>query len=367
MRVLAALSGGVDSAVAAARALEAGHDVVGVHMALAPGGDHDRDGARGCWSARDAADARRTAGVLGIPLEVWDLAERFEQTVVADFLAGYAAGRTPNPCVRCNEHIKFAALLDRAVGSGFDAVCTGHYARLRPGPDGAPELLRARNLAKDQSYVLAVAGPERLRRAYFPLGEVAAKQEVRAEAAARGLGVAAKPDSYDVCFVADGDTRAFLRDRLGSRPGEIRDVSGAVVGHHEGAYAFTVGQRRGLHLGRPAPDGRPRYVLAVQPATNTVVVGPAGALDVTALRGADAVWFERPTGWRDCLVQVRAHARPVSGEVSAGAGPPGGLAVRLAEPLRGVAQGQSVVLYDGERVIGQATVESAWAGAHPTP
>ena len=235
MRVLAALSGGVDSAVAAARAVEAGHDVVGVHMALSRNRDPFRTGSRGCCSIEDASDARRAADVLGIPFYVWDLADRFEESVVADFLAEYAAGRTPNPCVRCNEHVKFATLLERAVALGFDAVCTGHYARLVPGPDGAPELHRARDLAKDQSYVLAVAGPDRLRRAIFPLGEVASKQDVRAEAAARGLGLSAKPDSYDICFVADGDTGgagagftarpgapSIRRGCSGRRPGEQR-------------------------------------------------------------------------------------------------------------------------------------------------
>jgi tRNA-specific 2-thiouridylase len=358
VRVLAALSGGVDSAVAAARAVDAGHDVVGVHMALSRNRDPFRTGSRGCCSIEDASDARRAADVLGIPFYVWDLADRFEETVVADFLAEYAAGRTPNPCVRCNEHVKFATLLERAVALGFDAVCTGHYARLVPGPDGAPELHRARDLAKDQSYVLAVAGPDRLRRAIFPLGEVASKQDVRAEAAARGLGLSAKPDSYDICFVADGDTAGFLRRRLGERPGEIRDEAGDVVGHHDGAYRFTVGQRRGLRLGRPAPDGRPRYVLDVVPATNTVVVGPAEALDVRRVAASDAVWFGPAPGEPvRCAAQVRAHGAALPGRAWATAD--GGVVVELDEPLRGVAAGQSLVLYAGTRVLAHATVRAA--------
>ncbi len=358
MRVLAALSGGVDSAVAAARAQDAGHDVVGVHMALSRTRAQLRTGSRGCCSIEDAGDARRAADVLGIPFYVWDLSERFEETVVADFLAEYAAGRTPNPCVRCNEHIKFATLLDRAVALGFAAVCTGHYARVVTADDGVRSLCRARDLAKDQSYVLAVMGPERLARAMFPLGEAPSKAAVRAEAAARGLGVSAKPDSFDICFVADGDTQGFLRDRLGSRPGDVVDAAGAVVGRHDGAYAYTVGQRRGLHLGRPAPDGRPRYVLDVQPVTNTVVVGPGEALDVLDLRGSDAVWFDRPERERTCAVQVRAHGAAVPGVVRAvvGEGGRADVAVRLEEPVRGVASGQSLVLYDGDRVLGQATV-----------
>ena len=358
MRVLAALSGGVDSAVAAARAVDAGHDVVGVHMALSRSREQLRTGSRGCCSIEDASDARRAADVLGIPFYVWDLSERFEDTVVADFLAEYAAGRTPNPCVRCNEHVKFSALLDRALALGFDAVATGHYARVEVTPDGGRALHRATDLAKDQSYVLAVMGPQRLARAVFPLGGAESKDEVRAEAAARGLGVSGKPDSYDICFVADGDTQGFLRARLGARPGEIRDTSGAVVGHHDGAYAYTVGQRRGLRLGRPAPDGRPRYVLDVQPVTNTVVVGPAEELDVTGLTGTDAVWFVPPPAqWLDCAVQVRAHGAAVPAR--ARAADDGAVEIAIQGAVRGLAAGQSAVLYDGSRVLAQATVAAA--------
>lgn len=359
MRVLAALSGGVDSAVAAARALDAGHDVVGVHMALSRSRAQFRTGSRGCCSIEDAGDARRAADRLGIPFYVWDLSERFEDTVVADFLAEYAAGRTPNPCVRCNEHIKFATLLDKALALGFDAVCTGHYARIVGRDDGTRELHRAADPAKDQSYVLAVMGPDRLARALFPLGDVPSKAATRAEAVARGLSIAAKPDSYDICFVADGDTRGFLRERLGSRPGEIVDSSGAVVGQHDGAYAYTVGQRRGLALGRPAADGRPRYVLAIEPVANRVVVGPADELAVGTLVGEAPVWFGAPpaAGIR-CDAQVRAHGAAVPVVVEHADDER--LVVALAEgaALRGVAAGQSVVLYAGTRVLGQATVRA---------
>jgi tRNA-specific 2-thiouridylase len=361
MRVLAALSGGVDSAVAAARAVDAGHEVVGVHMALSRNRAQMRTGSRGCCSIEDAGDARRAADVLGIPYYVWDLSERFEDTVVADFLAEYEAGRTPNPCVRCNEHIKFDALLDKALALGFDAVATGHYARAFAGPDGTPVLRRARDLAKDQSYVLAVMGPERLARALFPLGDVASKDEVRAEAAARGLSVSAKPDSYDICFVADGDTRGFLRDRLGSRPGEVVDAEGTVLGTHDGAYGYTIGQRKGLQLGRPAPDGRPRYVLSIEPVANRVVVGAAEDLAVGAVDATDAVWFGTPPAdWTACALQVRAHGAtvPVRARVTAG----GGLEIRVDGALSGVAAGQSAVLYGGpggDTVLGQATVDRA--------
>ncbi len=363
MRVLAALSGGVDSAVAAARAVDAGHDVVGVHMALSRSRAQHRQGSRGCCSIEDAGDASRAADVLGIPYYVWDLSERFEQTVVADFLAEYAAGRTPNPCVRCNEHIKFATLLDKATALGFDAVATGHYARIERDGDGTPSLHRSLDLAKDQSYVLAVMGPQRLARAMFPLGDAGSKGEVRAEAARRGLGVSEKPDSYDICFVADGDTAGFLRERLGSKPGPVVDPDGTVLGSHDGAYAYTVGQRKGLSLGRPAADGRPRYVLDVQPVSNTVVVGSVDLLEVHTLTADDAVWFGPPAReWTACALQVRAHGTPVAARaraVDAADGRPKGLEVRLDEPLRGVAAGQSAVLYQGDRVLGQATIAGA--------
>lgn len=372
MRVLAAMSGGVDSAVAAALAVEAGHDVVGVHMALSRNRDQFRTGSRGCCSIEDAGDARRAADVLGIPYYVWDLSETFEQTVVADFISEYEAGRTPNPCVRCNEHIKFEALLDKATALGFDAVATGHYAQVvtRETPDGAVarELHRSPNDEKDQSYVLAVMGPDRLARAMFPLGGFASKAEVRAEAERRGLSVSAKPDSYDICFVADGDTRGFLRDRLGSRPGEVVDTDGAVVGEHDGAYAFTVGQRKGLGLGRPAADGRARYVVDVQTSTNTVVVGPAELLSVDRIGAGKAVWLaaphERADGaWLDDVeVQVRAHGAPVPARVRATTadGVPAMDVELTGRPLRGVAAGQSLVVYRGTRVLGQGTVARSW-------
>src|ERR1700750_475052 len=250
MRVLAAMSGGVDSAVAAARAKDAGHDVTGVHLALARNPQTYRTGARGCCTLEDSRDARRAADVIGIPFYVWDMADRFHDDVVDDFVAEYAAGRTPNPCLRCNEKIKFAAVLDRALALGFDAVVTGHHARL--GPDGL--LRRSVDAGKDQSYVLAVLTGEPLSRAVFPLGD-STKARVREEAAERGLAVADKPDSHDICFIADGDTRGFLARRLGRGAGEIVDAeSGEVLGTHQGSFGFTVGQRRGLHLDRAAAD-----------------------------------------------------------------------------------------------------------------
>lgn len=413
MRVVAALSGGVDSAVAAALAVEAGHDVVGVHLALAsepaptPGfstrsslGGSDTVAppgrSRGCCTLADRNDAARAADVLGIPFYVWDFAAEFDRDVVADFVTEYAAGRTPNPCVRCNQRIKFAAMLDRAVALGFDAICTGHYARLTAdgGATGtrSTRLHRGVDSAKDQSYVLAVLTPDQLVKSIFPLGEWA-KPQVRAEAARRGLLVADKPDSSDICFIPSGDTGQWLTARLGTRSGPIVDaVTGERLGTHSGT-ALTVGQRRGLRLTVPAADGQPRYVVSTNPATREVLVGPAHLLDVAEILTESPVWCgPTPAVSFTCTVQVRAHGEAVEalvtsvradGAAAASGMPahgselspeptkspppspepagvaPGQLLVELRSPVRGIAPGQTLVMYDGTRVIGSATIVRA--------
>ncbi|MGI5217075.1 tRNA 2-thiouridine(34) synthase MnmA [Nocardia sp. CA-290969] len=353
MRVLAAMSGGVDSAVAAARAVDAGHEVVGVHLALSSAPGTLRTGSRGCCSKEDAGDARRAADVLGIPFYVWDFADRFKEDVIDDFVAAYAAGETPNPCLRCNEKIKFSALADRAAALGFDAVVTGHYARLADGV-----LRRAVDADKDQSYVLAVLTAEQLRRAMFPVGDTP-KPQIRAEAAERGLAVADKPDSHDICFIPSGDTRAFLGAKIGIRPGAIVDRQGAELGRHDGVHGFTIGQRKGLGLPGPGPDGKPRYVTEIDPDSGTVHVGSAGDLQVWSIDAERAVWTGgvAPDGPVECVVQVRAHGgtAPATAE-AVGAG----LRVRLHEPLSGVARGQAAVLYRpdaaGDEVLGSGTI-----------
>lgn len=353
MRVLAAMSGGVDSAVAAARLVDAGHDVTGLHLALSKAPAALRCGSRGCCTREDADDARRVADRLGVPFYVWDLSDRFEADVIDDFVAEYAAGRTPNPCLRCNAAIKFAAVLDRGIALGYDAVATGHYARLVESRTDEVELHRAVDPAKDQSYVLGVLDQAQLRRALFPLGD-STKAEVRAEAVARGFAVAAKPDSHDICFIPDGDTAGFLAARLGTAPGDIVDESGQVLGRHDGAHAFTVGQRRGLHLGRPAPDGRPRHVLRVSVADNTVIVGPKERLAVASIEGGTPTWAARPrVGEWAGFAQVRAHGEPVPARFEASEE---GVTVQLDTPILGVAPGQRVVGYEGNRVIVSATV-----------
>jgi len=358
MKVLAAMSGGVDSAVAAARAVEAGHEVVGVHLALSRMPGTLRTGSRGCCTIEDSMDAQRAANLIGIPYYVWDFSEKFKAEVVDDFISEYNSGRTPNPCMRCNERIKFAALLEKALALGFDAVCTGHYASLLTDEEGNLELHRSMALAKDQSYVLGVLTSEQLKHSMFPIGHTASKDEIRAEAAARGLSVAAKPDSYDICFIPEGDTQDWLAERLGSTAGEIVDMDGNILGNHQGAHGFTVGQRKGLQLGKPAVDGKPRYVLAVDVITNKVVVGPQQALAVVEISGDRFTWCgkpkENPENFFDAHVQVRAHGEQVPATVAV---VDGALVMRLEEPILGVAPGQTAVVYLGTRVLAQTTID----------
>ena len=356
MRVLVAMSGGVDSSVAAARMVDAGHDVVGVHLALSSAPGTLRTGSRGCCSKEDAGDARRVADVLGIPFYVWDFADRFAEDVIDDFVDSYARGETPNPCVRCNERIKFSALASRALALGFDALATGHYAQLSEG-----RLRRAVDTDKDQSYVLAVLTADQLAHAMFPIGDTP-KARIRQEAAQRGLAVAQKADSHDICFIPSGDTQAFLGARIGVRRGSVVDSSGAVLAEHDGVHGFTIGQRKGLGIAGPGPDGRPRYVTGIDAATATVQVGDLADLDVHTLYGEAPVFTSgvAPRGPLECEVQVRAHGG-ITGAVAESRG--GELVVELRSPLRGVAPGQTAVLYRpdpaGDEVLGSATIRAA--------
>jgi tRNA-uridine 2-sulfurtransferase len=355
MRVLAAMSGGVDSAVAAARMAEAGHDVVGVHLALSRNPQSYRSGARGCCTIEDSRDARRAADVIGIPFYVWDLAERFHADVVEDFVSEYAAGRTPNPCLRCNEKVKFSAVLERALALDFDAVATGHYARIVETADGARELHQAVDPAKDQSYVLGVLTQKQLQHAFFPLGDTV-KTEVREEAERRGLSVAAKPDSHDICFIADGNTPGFLSKHLGESPGDIVDAQGNKLGEHKGTHGFTVGQRKGLKIGTPAADGKPRFVLDISPVDRTVTVGSREELAVSGLTASKPRWCGPvPDGELHAKAQLRAHGEQVAVTARLEGDQ---VLVSFDEPTSAVAPGQAVVLYDGTRVIGSATIDT---------
>ncbi|HEV7536304.1 MAG TPA: tRNA 2-thiouridine(34) synthase MnmA [Acidimicrobiia bacterium] len=338
MRVLVAMSGGVDSSVAAARLLGAGHDVTGVTLKLW-GGESDS----GCCSVADVEDARRVAAQLGIPHYTFNFADDFTAAVVGPYVDAHAAGLTPNPCVECNRSIKFGRLLERADATGFDAVATGHHARIvAPSPAGGFRLARGRDRGKDQSYVLYMLSEAQLARLVLPVGEMT-KADVRAEAAALGLRTAAKPESMEVCFITRGGRERFLAERGVMRAGEIVDPAGRVVGHHDGAAAFTVGQRRGLGVAA----GQRRYVLDVDPARAEVTVGPYEALlrDDVALGGLTFVAGSAPPPDETVLVQVRAHATPVEGRLAGGV-------VRFARPQPRVAPGQVVALYRGDVLLG---------------
>lgn len=309
-------------------------------------------------------DAQRAANIIGIPYYVWDFSERFALDVVDDFVAEYSAGRTPNPCMRCNERIKFAALLEKAIALGFDSVATGHYANIVTDARGNRELHRAAAWAKDQSYVLGVLNTGQLAHSMFPLGATPSKAEIRAEAADRGFSVATKPDSHDICFIPDGDTRGWLADRVGATPGDILDRNGTKLGEHEGALAFTIGQRKGINVGFPTDDGKPRFVLEIRPKTNEVVVGPRAALALSELAGSTFSWagldpvasglVDDLSESFECEVQIRAHADPVPARARV---EQGCLIVTPAQALVGVSPGQTAVLYVGTRVLGQCTIE----------
>jgi tRNA-specific 2-thiouridylase len=344
-RVLVAMSGGVDSAVAAAMLVEQGHDVTGVHLKLADIALEDQVPGHGCCTLDDAQDARRAAQILGIPYYVWDLSELFRREVQDPFAQAYAAGVTPNPCVTCNERVKYAGLLDRATALGFDALATGHHARLRrdgaevraPGP--RTRLHRAADRRKDQSYVLYVATQAQLDRTLLPVGEIP-KDEVRTRAHDYGLRVADKPDSYDVCFIPDGDTAGYLADHLDATPGPVVDLDGRPLGEHDGVWRYTIGQRRGLNLG----THERRFVVDVDAATDTVVVGPRDALACHWLEVEEPTWTTGAAPSGPVGVQVRAHGATLPGEVEHLDG--GGVRVALHAPVHGLALGQAAVLYD---------------------
>jgi tRNA-uridine 2-sulfurtransferase len=332
MRVLVAMSGGVDSSVAAARLLAEGHDVTGVTLKLW-GGESDS----GCCSVSDVEDARRVAAQLGIPHYTFNFADDFAAAVVGPYVDAHAAGLTPNPCVECNRSIKFGRLLDRAEDLGFEAVATGHHARVV-----GDNLLRGRDLAKDQSYVLYMLSEADLPRLRLPVGELT-KAEVRAEAAALGLRTAEKPESMEVCFITRGGRERFLAERGVMHSGDIVDTAGRVLGHHDGAAAYTVGQRRGLGVA----TGQRRYVLDVNAAAAAVTVGAYEDLlrDEARVTGLTFVAGAAPAADEPLLVQVRAHATPFEGFLD-------GDLVSFASPQPRVAPGQVVAFYRGDVLLG---------------
>ena len=339
--VVAAMSGGVDSAITALLLKEAGYDVATVTFRL-----HDGEkGSRSCCSPDTVLFARDTAHRMGLPHFTLNLKELFNRRVMRDFVGSYEQGLTPNPCVACNAHVKFHAAAFLADRLGFDHVATGHYARVAEGPS----LARPVDEGKDQTYVLWPVPKELLARTIFPLGEYR-KTEVRKIAQERGLAVAYTPESQDICFIPDGDYRGFIRKKVSAKPGDVVDMEGKVIGRHAGVVDFTVGQRRGIGVSAPTP----LYVTEVRPESRQVVVGRRQDLEVREIRVRGMNWFLPPEAARS--VHVRYNGVPVACEVAASGG--GEWVAHLSEPVAGVAPGQSAVFYtgDGDRVVGGGVV-----------
>ncbi len=373
MRIVVAMSGGVDSSVAAALLAEQGHEVIGLSMQLynvsgVSGGSDDR-AFGSCCSIEDLHDARRVAAALRIPHYVLNFERQFDEQVVSNFVREYSAGRTPLPCAHCNSDLKFAALADRASGLGADAVATGHYARVeRDSVTGRYRLKRGVDPTKDQAYFLFSLTQDQLSRAWFPVGD-RDKEAVRAYARLRGLPVADKPDSQEICFVPDNDYRTFVEGRTSSnaKAGSIVDESGRVLGRHQGIHRFTVGQRKGLHLATlptgSAESGRPRgsstapmYVLALKPAERQVVVGPRQSLERTTLMASGVNWMiDAPVAPLGITAQIRHRHQPAPAIVRAlGAGR---AEVVFDTPQLAMTPGQAVVFYNDDVVLGGGWIE----------
>jgi tRNA-specific 2-thiouridylase len=353
MRVVVAMSGGVDSSVAAARLKDAGHDVVGVSMRLFDHGTAADTGA--CCSLDDLCDARRVAARLGIPHHLIDLEAEFRHTVLANFVDEYAAGRTPLPCARCNAELKFSALVAHARALGADGIATGHYARTAPDPgSGRIRLLRGADPAKDQSYFLFALAQAQLAIAHFPVGEWT-KGEVRRFAAERGIPVADKPDSQEICFVADGAYPALVeRERPEvARGGPVVDPDGRQLGRHAGVHRFTVGQRRGLGLSA----GRPLYVIGIDAASGTVTVGPRSRLERSTLTAARVNWIGGKPPDGPCAAEVQVRYRHAPAKATLIPLPQNRVRVEFRQPQLAVTPGQAAVFYSGLEVLGGGWIE----------
>jgi tRNA-specific 2-thiouridylase len=353
-KVVVAMSGGVDSSVAAALLKEQGYDVSGVTLQLWDRGRRETAGAghRPCCTLDDVMDAARVADCLGIPFEVLNLEEEFQRQVVDPFVADYRNGVTPNPCILCNERIKFRALLDRSIGLGADFLATGHYVRREDMPGGLAKLRTAVDRTKDQSYFLFPVTQHHLRRLLFPLGTLR-KQEVRRLAEAFKLPVAAKSESQEICFVTDNDYAAFVEHRAGGSPvGHIVDNRGNVLGEHKGIHRYTIGQRRGLGISAAVP----LYVTEINTDTHEVRVGPEQELYSHGLEASGVNWIVPPPATVfSATCKIRYRQEPVSCEVSVL--DDGRVKIRFMQPVRAVTPGQAVVLYDGDTMLGGGWIE----------
>src|SRR5688572_4035301 len=351
MRIVVAMSGGVDSSVAAALLAEQGHDVIGLSMQLYPQGNGAQFGS--CCTLDDLHDARRVASSLGFPHYILNLEQRFQETVISNFVHEYASGRTPLPCAHCNSDLKFSTLLERARGFGSEQVATGHYARIERSPEGRWLLRRSVDRDKDQSYFLFSLTQEQLAGAVFPVGSLS-KPAVRAEAHRLGLAVADKADSQEICFVPDGDYASFVARRApDARGGAILDERGTPLGSHEGVHRFTIGQRKGLGIA----TGAPLYVLKIDADSRDVTVGPRASLERTVLTASGVNWVsvDAPVNWLPASAQIRHRHRAARGSVRAL--DEGRAEFEFDEPQSAVTPGQAVVFYDADVVVGGGWIE----------
>jgi tRNA-specific 2-thiouridylase len=354
MRIVVAMSGGVDSSVAAALLAEQGHEVIGLSMQL-----YDQSEGQtafgSCCSIDDLHDARRVAAAIDIPHYIVNFERQFNDQVIANFVGEYAAGRTPLPCAHCNSDLKFATLAERARGFGAEAVATGHYARVERGAGGRFMLKRGVDPAKDQSYFLFSLTQDQLACALFPVGDLP-KEEVREYARRRRLPVADKPDSQEICFIPDNDYRAFVTRSVpeAAQEGAFVDEGGRMLGRHAGIHRFTVGQRKGLGLA--SPTAAPMYVLALRPADRQVVVGPKASLERTQLTASGVNWMlEEPAAAQRLAAQIRHHHAAAPATVRSMGD--GRAEVVFDEPQLAIAPGQAVVFYDGDAVAGGGWID----------